>query len=417
MRELWAVVVNEWVKLLHRRRFLIATVLSLLVLGIYGISEYHAHQNFMRYSNFAQNGQMQIQSLQQQIKQESQSNQSNKQAMIASLRQQVSQIEESIKQNNEIQGPNWRIAVQQQIQMHKQSISSIQNNSTASAMQNANNQFQTSTEQATIRQLQYNLAHNVKPLPNGAHNPYMETTHFFSIAAMIFFPMIMVIMVSDMISGESTSGTIKLLLVRPVSRTKILLGKWIVSAISAIIWTVLLCVLIQVISMAVWGTEGSAQPVLTGVYYTFERVVDTSNPMNGSVSQVIPIAHYAHSTILPEWQFFLDTTLLMVLAMMVVTTITFFFSTLFKSAMASTATAMGIVVIGFVITKMASHSSFLRWVFSTNLDLAQNWNGQLSMQMNQPITLHMGVVVLCVWGIVSLIASMIVFSKRDILNA
>src|SRR5699024_12138861 len=45
----------------------------------------------------------------------------------------------------------------------------------------------------------------------------------------VFLPMLVVILVADMVSGETTSGSIKLLLIRPVSRLKILLGKWLVS--------------------------------------------------------------------------------------------------------------------------------------------------------------------------------------------
>ncbi|WAH35762.1 ABC transporter permease subunit [Alicyclobacillus dauci] len=417
MRELWAVIANEWMKLLRRRRFYITGLLSLLILAIYGMSEYHSHQNYVKYSNFNHNQQMQISSIEQQITQVKQSNDPHKSDMIANLRQQLSQIQETLKQNAELQGPNWRHAVQKEIDTDKQNIASIEKQPTTSDIAKMRNQSEIAGQHAEIAKLQYNLDHNVKPLPNGTSNPYSETINFFSIASMIFFPMVMVILVSDMIAGESTSGTIKLLLVRPVSRAKILLGKWIVSIASGALWTILLCAAIQAISMAVWGATGSAQPILTGVSYSFANVIDTSSATNGAMPQIIPIAHYDHAVILPEWTFFVYASLLMVLAMVVVATITFLFSTLFRSAMASTATAMGIVVIGFVITKMASHASWLRWVFATHLDLAQNWTGGLSLEIKQNITLDMGILVLCIWGVVSLCVSLFVFAKRDILNA
>lgn len=117
--------------------------------------------------------------------------------------------------------------------------------------------------------------------------------------ARIFLPLLVVILVADVISGEATDGTIKLLLIRPVSRAKILLGKWLVSLFSTFIWSLVLCAALLVTAFAIMGTRGGNQPIVTNVYYTVEQVVQD----NGMPSTPMLVTHYDHAVVMAQWQF------------------------------------------------------------------------------------------------------------------
>jgi ABC-2 type transport system permease protein len=100
----------------------------------------------------------------------------------------------------------------------------------------------------------------------------------------------------------------------------------------------------------------------------------------------------------------------------VIATISLLCSTLFRSAMVSTAAAMGSIVVGFIVMQMARHETWVNWLFPTHLNLMENWSGMLSASLQQNVGLATGVMVLGVWGIAALIVSLIQFTKRDVLN-
>ena len=73
-----------------------------------------------------------------------------------------------------------------------------------------------------------------------------------------------VMLVSDMLSGETSTGTIKLLLVRPVSRSKIWIGKWLVSLFASALISTLLYGSLLVVGWIIFGTAGARQPIIVG---------------------------------------------------------------------------------------------------------------------------------------------------------
>jgi hypothetical protein len=129
------------------------------------------------------------------------------------------------------------------------------------------------------------------------------------------------------------------------------------------------------------------------------------------------VAHYDHAAVMAQGQFLFTGFFYTALAMMVVATIAMLCSTIFKSAMVSTAAAMGSVIVGFIVVQMARHESWVNWLFPTHLNLMGNWSGDLSQQLEQHVGLASVVVVLLAWAIVSLVVSLVQFTRRDVLNA
>jgi ABC-2 type transport system permease protein len=408
MRELMRVISNEWMKLLRRRRFWVTGILAVLTIALFSLVTYHDHSNQARY-NPVQSMQSQITAMNEQVTQlKKQPQSTDRDRQLADLQQGILQTKDSLVRLNQAQSGNWQDSVKQEIASMNTNVTQLQ-----SGTQSADTRAQIGGSQMRLKQLQYNLDHNVKPIEQGPQSAYQYMNSFNDISAHIFLPLLVIILVADMVSGEATDGTIKLLLVRPVSRTKIWLGKWVVSLFGSVITTLVFFAAIWLAGIAIAGSSGGMQPVLTGVRYTFETILTPGNTQPTTFS----IPHLEHVAIVSQLNFFVTGVLYTALAMMAVATIGLFCSTLFKSAMASTAIAMGTVVIGFIVANMAQHQSWVGWLFPTHLDLWQNWSGELAVSTHQNLTLMVGLGVLAVWAVVTLLVSLWTFARRDVLNA
>jgi ABC-2 type transport system permease protein len=412
VRELSRVFANEWMKLLRRRRFLVTGLLSLCVVALFGLVTYHKLQNQLRF-NPVQQTQTQIQFLEQRVaKLKLQPKSADRDKELQQMEQQLASAKEELKSLQSATGSNWRDHVQTQMKSYQQRLNQL----SAQADKDAQAQAEMNSIQRELKLLQYRLDHNVPELAWPDMNAYHEVAGFLGFAARIFLPLLVIVLVADIVSGEATDGTIKLLLVRPVSRTKILVGKWLVSVTATLLWSLLVSGALLLTAFAILGTRGALQPQAANVVYTFESAV-VNDGMVGPHEITVPVPHYDHALIMPQWQFLLYGFLFTAFAMVVVATIAFFCSTLFRSAMVSTAAAMGSVIIGFIVINMARHENWVQWLFPTHLDLVSIWTGELSQQMSQAISLPTGVLVLLAWALVALVVSLYSFARRDILNA
>jgi ABC-2 type transport system permease protein len=304
-------------------------------------------------------------------------------------------------------GSGWRAGVQTSITQLQAQIDSLK-----AAPKSPQNQQTIGQMQMQLLQSRYSLAHNTNPNQGWTENAYQYINSFVNEAAQIFLPLLVVILVADMVSGEATDGTIKLLLVRPVSRVKILLGKWLVSLLGSILIAAAFFALMWLVAIAIAGPTGAGDPILVGVHYTFQTVLEP-----GAIQpSTFAIPHLNHAVVISQIRYFLIGGLFTLLALMAVATLALFCSTWFKSAMASTAVALGAVIIGFILTNIARHQTWVGWLFPTHLNLWQNWSGQLSLSTQQNLTLSFGLWVLALWTVVALFASLWRFARRDILN-
>ncbi|WP_317891211.1 ABC transporter permease [Paenibacillus oceani] len=73
-----------------------------------------------------------------------------------------------------------------------------------------------------------------------------------------------VVIASDIVAGEFTWGTIKLLLIRPVSRSKVLLSKYIAVLLFMLALVALLFVCSFLIGVLLFGTASSENPIVFG---------------------------------------------------------------------------------------------------------------------------------------------------------
>jgi len=249
-----------------------------------------------------------------------------------------------------------------------------------------------SSTRVRMEQLQYNLDNNINPLEQSAAK---FTTKFMEQSIFLFLPLLIIMLAADMVSGESSSGTIKLLLVRNVPRWKILLSKYLTLIILEVIVVFFAFVLSTIISGFFFGFGGWLAPVATG-FKVLAGKLDSSSVLN-----------------VPQWQYSLMVYALGFFVAYVVGSISFMISILVKSTAASIGIIMSTLVAGNFISYFLSDWKITRYMFMVNLRLTDYLSG--SFQPIEGMTMLFSITVLLGWAIASIIISFVYFTKQDIL--
>ncbi|WP_410514894.1 ABC transporter permease [Paenibacillus sp. BR2-3] len=277
---------------------------------------------------------------------------------------------------------DWRLEVQQQITDNQNSLSS-----------DRIPEEWKSYRRIFVQQLQYYLDHDVNPNePSGV----TFTREFLDNSVTLFIPLLIMAVASDLVSGERTTGTIKMLLTRPVKRWKILFSKMaaLIMFVSLIVLSTFL--LSYLISGLAFGYKGFNVPVFTG----FQISGDTVN-----MSAVHAV---------PQWEYILMQCGLIWFVSVVVALLAFMVSVLVRSTAASIVVMMATLIAGTILTNMASAWTTAKYLFMVNLGLTGYLAG--TPAPIEGMSLPFSMAVLSVWGIISVIISFTVFTKRDILN-
>lgn len=288
----------------------------------------------------------------------------------------------SAQNNQDKFGGDWRLELQQAITDNQNSLGSDR-------VPEEYKKYRT----VYIQQMQYYLENNINPKEPGG---VTFTREFMNNAVGLFIPLLIMAIASDLVSGERTTGTIKMLLTRPVRRWKVLLSKLITLIMFVSIIVVSAYVICYGISGAVFGYKGFGMPVFTGF-----KVVGTEVDMS---------AVHAVS----QWQYMLMQAGLIWFVSIIVAMLAFMVSVLVRSTAASIVIMMAALISGTILTNMAASWETAKYLFMVNLELPDYLSGGLPPI--EGMNLGFSLIVLSVWGAASLIVSFLVFTKRDILN-
>jgi len=246
---------------------------------------------------------------------------------------------------------------------------------------------------ALVQQLQYYLDHDINP---NTPDAVSFTRGFMDNAVTMFIPLMVLAIASDLVSGERSSGTIKMLLTRPVRRWRILLSKLIALTLYVSLIIVVTTALCYLISGLAFGYEGWGAPVFVGFQVQGSHV-DTS------AVHAVPQALYLFMQLGLVW---FSAMTVAILALMV--------SVLVRSTAASFVTMMAAIIAGAILTNMSSSWHSAKYLFNVNLQLTTYLQG--TPPPIEGMTLGFSLAVLAVWSIAGLIVSFVVFTKQDILN-
>lgn len=246
---------------------------------------------------------------------------------------------------------------------------------------------------ALVQQLQYYLDHDINPqLPNGvSFTRTLEDT-----AAGLFTPLLIVAIASDLVSGERATGTIKMLLTRPVRRWRILFAK--LSALTLyvsliVVTTVVIC---YAISGLVFGYSGWSEPVFVGF------------KVNGANVDLSSVHAVSQSTYL-----FMQMGLIW-FSCMTVAVMALMVSVLVRSVSASLVTMMATLIAGTILSNMSSSWKSAKYLFNVNLNLNSYLQG--TPPPIEGMSLGFSLAILAIWGAAALAVSFRVFTKQDMMN-
>ncbi len=286
------------------------------------------------------------------------------------------------ERNKEKFGDDWRRSVQQAITDNQNSLGS-------SRIPDEWKKYR----QIYIQQMKYYLDHDVNPQQPGG---VTFTREFMDNASSLFIPLLIMGIASDIVSSERTSGTIKMLLTKPVRRWKVLLSKLVTLFMFVSLTVVASFVICYAISGLVFGYEGFNMPVFTGFQ------------LQGSDVDLSAV----HAV--PQWLYLFMQLGLIWFVSLVVSMLAFMISVLVRSTAASIVIMMAALIAGNILTNMASAWQSAKYLFMVNLELTDYLSG--TPAPIEGMTLVFSLVVLAIWGAASLVVSFIVFTKQDILN-
>lgn len=208
----------------------------------------------------------------------------------------------------------------------------------------------------------------------------------------LFIIIIIVMIAGSIVSDEFSKGTIKLLLVRPYSRVKILLAKFIVCILIIILTIVLLATLQFVVGGLIQGFESLEIPAV--VYNFNTHQVETMN-----------IASYIAITALAKFPMYL---LLMTLA--------FACSTLFTN----TAVSIVLPFLGYMASSIINQFALMYELKALLYFVTPNWDFTDylfgGLPMFEGLTVPFSIVICLVYFLIMVVTMFTVFKKRNIKN-
>jgi ABC-2 type transport system permease protein len=203
---------------------------------------------------------------------------------------------------------------------------------------------------------------------------------------MIMITIFTIIIVGDSVAGEFSSGTIKLLLIRPASRVKILVSKYI----SFLLFGMLLLLTLFVISVAV-----------NGILYGFGYMDLPLISMNAEGHIV------ERSMVLNLWK----TYMLGGVSTVMYVTLAFMISSAFRSSAMAIGFSIGALFAGNIVLEALQRFDWSKYLLFANTDLTQYLTGR---PFQEGMTLSFSIGVLVVYFLVFNLISWLLFTRRDV---
>lgn len=243
-----------------------------------------------------------------------------------------------------------------------------------------------------IQQLNYFIENDIDPITPTAAKFSVE---FVEQGIALFIPLLIVILAADLVSGEFSNKTIKVLLTRAVPRWKILLSKYISLLMMTTIVVFLVAIVSTLVSYLFFQQWGFGEPVATG----FSLVAGELNS-----SSVILVSRFQYSILIYALLWFVS---------IVIASITLMISTLVDSSSTTIGILMSSLIGGQFLQFFLSEWELVKYFFVTNLNLTQYLTG--SYQPIEGMSLGFSIAVLASWSMVSLAISFQTFNRKDVL--
>lgn len=204
---------------------------------------------------------------------------------------------------------------------------------------------------------------------------------------LIHVPLLIALVAGDQIAGEANMGTLRLLITKPVSRTRLLLAKFTASVIYTILLLIWMAFLALLVSVWIFGT-GDLMILKSTEVVILEK------------ADVL-------------WRYFAAFGFAAI-AMTTVAALAFFFSVFAENSIGPIVTTMSVIIVCTILSTMdiPIFNTIKPFLFTTHMI---GWKGFFDAPVAwQPVLQSAGILVLHIVGL--LLATIFVFRKKDILS-
>lgn len=227
----------------------------------------------------------------------------------------------------------------------------------------------------------YYLENDIMPASYGAWQFVMENQMLLSLVSLFT-----IIVAAGIIANEFRWGTIKLLLIRPISRTKILAAKYSAVLIFSFVTAIVVLALSWLFGAILLGFDGVNPHIVLFKESGLEYVSIFSEIMTG----------YGFSLV----------------NLLMMATFAFMISAVFRNSALAIGLAIFLMFAGNQIVFFFMERDWAKYILFANTDLSQYFNGNSPMM--EGMTLGFSVSVLIVYYIIFAALAWVFFAKRDV---
>jgi ABC-2 type transport system permease protein len=232
----------------------------------------------------------------------------------------------------------------------------------------------------TIAENNYHLENDIAPVKYGAWQYTIDNSGLLSIVSLLS-----IIVAAGIVANEFRWGSIKLLLIRPISRTKILISKYIAVLLFALFTLVFMLVVNWITGALFFGVEGMNPDIVLNKSDGFQAVSVVSEVVSG----------YGYGLV----------------NLVMMTTFAFMISAVFRNSALAIGTAIFLMFAGNTIVAAFAERPFAKYILFANTNLKQYADGDVWIK---GMTLGFSITVLIVYYIVFVALAWIFFTKRDV---
>lgn len=227
----------------------------------------------------------------------------------------------------------------------------------------------------------FHLENDIEPLPYDAWQFTMENASLSSIISLFT-----IIIAAGMIASEYRLGTIKLLLIRPISRTKILFSKYVTVLLFSLVMLLFLFISSMLIGSILFGINGLNPTIVQ---------MGVNGPKEVSVFVEI------------FTQYGLNMVNLLMMA-----TFAFMISSLFRNSGMAIGTSIFLMFTGTTVVAMLSNYEWAKYILFANTNLNQYMGN--GIPMIEGMTLGFSITIIAIYYVIFLAISWLSFTKRDV---
>lgn len=227
----------------------------------------------------------------------------------------------------------------------------------------------------------YHLENDIAPVEYSAMQFVYE-----NIELSMLLSLFTIIVAAGILANEFQWGTIKLLLIRPVTRLKILAVKYVTVLLYALTLLIFMFVFSWIVGAILFGVNGFNPSAVVNEYGSYNEVNLLSGILQGFGYKMVNLVMMA--------------------------TFAFMVSAIFRSASMAIGFAIFLMFAGNMIVLFLAEYDFAKYILFANTDLSQYRDG--ANQLLEGMSLSFSIVILLVYYVIFLAAAWFSFTKRDV---